>query len=117
MGTCNAPPAKVCNSVQTVSAVTYPSLHTRTTSCVTAFSAPTHRTRKPSPGARGVPGGTDLGAARRRSVLCGPLRPRWGGARRCSRGENRCHRSFGWVSSTPEVAAEAPGGVHLGKVG
>ena len=32
-------------------------------------------------------------------------------------GENRCSRSFGWVGSTPEVAAEAPGGAHLGKFG
>jgi uncharacterized protein YjbI with pentapeptide repeats len=32
-------------------------------------------------------------------------------------GENRSNLSFGCVSSTPEVAAAAPGGVHLGKIG
>jgi uncharacterized protein YjbI with pentapeptide repeats len=32
-------------------------------------------------------------------------------------GEIRCNPSFGWVSSTPEVAAAAPGGVHLRKIG
>jgi prepilin-type N-terminal cleavage/methylation domain-containing protein/prepilin-type processing-associated H-X9-DG protein len=31
--------------------------------------------------------------------------------------KNRGNRPFGWVSSTPEIAAEAPGGNHLGKIG
>src|SRR5262249_61732145 len=31
-------------------------------------------------------------------------------------GENRCNRSFAWVSLPCEVAAETPGGVHLGKI-
>jgi hypothetical protein len=32
-------------------------------------------------------------------------------------GENRCYRSFGWVTSPSGVAAEAPGCVQLGKIG
>lgn len=31
--------------------------------------------------------------------------------------ENRGNRSFGWVTSPSGVAAEAPEGVHLGKIG
>src|SRR4051812_34557390 len=39
MGTPKPAPARVRSNVQTVSAVTYPSLHTLITSCVTALSA------------------------------------------------------------------------------
>jgi hypothetical protein len=45
-------------------------------------SAPTNRVRKPSPGGRGAPGGRIAGAERSRSVVCGGLRPGWGGSRR-----------------------------------
>ncbi len=34
-----------------------------------------------------------------------------------SRERSRCNRSFGWVGSTPELAAGARGGVHPGKTG
>jgi len=40
MGVRSPDDARARNSAQTVSAVTYPSLHTRITSCVTASSAP-----------------------------------------------------------------------------
>src|SRR5262249_5145051 len=46
----------------------------------------------------------------------GGLRLPWGGYRRGFSGENRCNRSFAWVSSLSGVAAETPGGVHLGKI-
>jgi hypothetical protein len=44
-------------------------------------------------------------------------RLRWVGYRRRCFWENRGNRIVGWVRSTPEVAAEAPGSVHLGKIG
>jgi phosphoglucomutase len=40
-----------------------------------------------------------------------------GGYRRRFFGENRCNRIVGWVRSTAEVADQAPGSVHLGKIG
>jgi hypothetical protein len=49
--------------------------------------------------------------------FCAGLRPRWKRSRRRFSRENRCHRSFGWVSSTVRSVAEAPGSVHLGKIG
>jgi hypothetical protein len=49
--------------------------------------SPGNRGRKPSPAVRAVPGGRIAGAERRRSGLCGRLRPRWGGLRRRFGGE------------------------------
>src|SRR3954451_24074856 len=50
MGTRRPSPARARSREQTVSALTYPSLHTRTTSCVTAFKAPSTLYRR-RPGA------------------------------------------------------------------
>jgi hypothetical protein len=36
-------------------------------------------------------------------------RPRRDGCGRHFFGRNRCNRPFGWVGSTPEIAADAPG--------
>jgi hypothetical protein len=44
-------------------------------------------------------------------------RLRWVGYWRRFFGENCCNRSFAGVRSSVGVAAEAPGGVHLGKIG
>jgi hypothetical protein len=44
-------------------------------------------------------------------------RLRWVGYCRRFFGEFRCHRFFAGVRSSAGVAAEAPGGVHLGKIG
>ena len=52
-----------------------------------------------------------------RPVLYAGLRPQRGGYRRRYWGENRCNRSDEGVTSAAGVAAEAPGGVLLGKIG
>ena len=44
-------------------------------------------------------------------------RRRWVGYRRRFFGGDCCNRSFAGVRSSAGVAAEAPGGVHLGKIG
>ena len=78
---------------------------------------PDKRVRKPSPGVRGAPCRPISGAEPRRSIWCAGLRPRRRGYWRRFFGENRCNRSFGWVTLFPGVAVEAREGAHLGKIG
>jgi hypothetical protein len=81
------------------------------------FAALDKSVRTSSPCVCGVPLGWISGYERRRSVWCAGLRPRWGGYWRRFLGENRWNLLFVWVGSPSGVAADASGGVHLGKIG
>jgi hypothetical protein len=50
-------------------------------------------------------------------VMSAGRRRRWVGYRLRFLGENGCNRSFAGVRSSAGIAAEAPGGVYLGKIG
>ena len=81
------------------------------------FAAQDKAVRTSSPCARGAPRGRISGAERRSGVMSAGRRLRWVGYPRPFVGETRCNRSFAGVQSPAGVAAEAPGGVYLGKIG
>src|SRR5262249_28509537 len=69
-----------------------------------------------SPCVRGAPRGRISGAERRSGVMSAGRRLRWVSYRRPFFAESGCNRSFAGIHSAAGVAAEAPGGVYLGKI-
>src|SRR5262249_2248421 len=79
--------------------------------------APDKRVRTSSPCVRGASREPIAEAEEKRRGLCGRLSLRRSRSRQHFLGENPCNRTSGGLTSPVGVVAEAPEGVHLGKIG